>query len=204
MRASRPITRAQTGPLVAKLRDQTIPRLTADLARRKAAELEPREGKPYRVLVDGRPGASLDSVRFGGNIRFEFFDLGPALDEIWERLVRGSPIGPEQGQPHYYQVHWLIVDSVWVEVPDGAERLPVRAQSVCQFVNARPYARRLEFGWSMQTPDGIYELVALWAQRQFPMLDIDFRFVTEGEIAVPIPWPVKASYGFPSITVRAK
>jgi hypothetical protein len=203
MRASRPITRAQTAPLVARLRDQTIPRLTADLARRKAAEIEPREGKPYRVIVDGRQGAPLDSVRSGGNIRFQFLDMGPALDAIWERLVRGSPIGPERGQPHYFQVHWLIVDGAWVDVID-TEIKPVRAQSMCQFVNARPYARKLEFGYSLQAPDGIYELVALWAQREFPVLDIEFSFVSEGEIAVPIPWPVKASYGFPMVTVRAK
>jgi hypothetical protein len=203
MRASRPITRAQTAPLVTRLRDQTIPRLTADLARRKVAEAEPRLGKPYRTLIDGRQGAPLDSVRNGGNIRFQFLDMGPALDAIWERLVRGSPLGPERGLPHYFQVHWLIVDGAWVDVID-TEIKPVRAQSMCQFVNARPYARKLEFGYSLQAPDGIYELVALWAKREYPVLDIEFSFVSEGEIAVPIPWPVKASYGFPMITVRAK
>jgi hypothetical protein len=55
----------------------------------------------------------------------------------------------------------------------------------------------------MQAPDGVYELVAFWAQREFPALDIEFSFVSEGEIAVPIPWPVKATYGFPMLTVRA-
>lgn len=204
MRASLPITRAQTTAVVTRLREQTIPRLTAELARRKVAEIEPRQGKPYQVFVDGRQGAPLDSVRSGGNIRFRFLDMGPALDAIWVRLIEGSPVGPERGQPHYYQVHWLIVDGAWVEVPEAAAAMPIRAQSVCQFVNARPYARRLEFGWSMQAPDGVYELVALWAEREFPMLNIEFSFVSEGEIAVPIPWPVKATYGFPRITVRAK
>jgi hypothetical protein len=204
MRASQPITRAQTTAVVTRLREQTIPRLTADLARRRLAEIEPRQGKPYQVIVDGRRGAPIESVKPGGNIRFLFLDMGPALDAIWRRLVEGSPIGPERGLPHYYQVHWLIVDGAWVEVPDAAEAVPIRAQSLCQFVNARPYARALEFGHSMQAPDGIYELVAFWAQREFPALDIEFSFVSEGEIAVPIPWPVKATYAFPMITVRAK
>jgi hypothetical protein len=199
-----PITRTQTASVVARLREQTIPRLTADLARRKVAELETRLGKPYKTIVDGREGAPLESVKSGGNIQFQFLNMGPALDAIWERLVFGSPIGPERGLPHYFQVHWLIVDGAWVEIPEAAAAMPIRAQSVCQFVNARPYARKLEFGYSLQAPDGIYELVAFWAQREFPMLNIEFGWVSEGEIAVPIPWPVKASYAFPMITVRAR
>jgi hypothetical protein len=196
----------QTGALVSRLRTQTIPRLTADLARRKLVEFEgaQRRGAPYKTFVDGAEGLPLDSVRPGGNIRFMFLDLGPALDAIWLELITRSPVGPERGQPHYRDVHWLIIDGAWVDVPDEAQSLPVPAQSVCQFVNARPYARRLEFGWSMQAPDGVYELVAYWAEREFPQLSVTFSYVSEGEIAVPIPWPVKASYGFPAITVRVR
>ncbi len=203
MRASLPITRAQTAALVTRLREQTVPRLTADAARRQLAGVQARQGTPVKTIVDGREGASLDTVRFGGNIRFLFLDLGPVLDWIWEQLVARSPVGPERGQPHYFQVHWLIVDGVWVDVPADAEAMRISAKAVCQFVNARPYAGKIERGLSVQAPDGVYEIVAAEAQRRFPSARIEFFYVSEGDIDVPIPWPVKATYAFPSITVRA-
>ncbi len=201
MRASLPISRAQTTALVTRLREQTVPRLTADAARRQLAGVQGRQGAPAKTIVDGREGGSIDSVRPFGNIRFLFLDLGPVLDWIWEQLVTRSPIGPERGQPHYFQVHWLIVDGVWVDVPSAG--MQISAKAVCQFVNARPYARAIERGLSVQAPDGVYELVAAEAQRRFPSARIEFSYVSEGEIDVPIPWPVKATYAFPSITVRA-
>jgi hypothetical protein len=88
-----PITRAQTTALVTRLRDQTIPQLTAKLARRKLAEIQPSQGAPAQTIVDGREGAPLDSVRSGGRIVFRFADLGPVLDWIWEQLVTRSPVG---------------------------------------------------------------------------------------------------------------
>jgi hypothetical protein len=202
MRASRPITSTQTAALVTRLRDQTIPRLTADLARRQLAGLQARQGSPSKTLVDGRANAPLDSVRPFGEIRFIFLDLGPALDWIWQELVTHSPIGPERGQPHYFQVHWLIVDGIWVDVPEAAETMQIRANAVAQFVNARPYSRALERGLSTQAPDGVYEITAMAAQERFPDAAVTFSYVGEGDVPVPIPWPVKASYAFPSITVK--
>jgi hypothetical protein len=78
---------------VTRLRDQTIPQLTAKLARRKLAEIQPSQGAPAQTIVDGREGAPLDSVRSGGRIVFRFADLGPVLDWIWEQLVTRSPVG---------------------------------------------------------------------------------------------------------------
>lgn len=203
MRASLPITRAQTTALVTRLRDQTVPRLTADLARRQLAGVQVRQGAPYNTIVDGRENAPLDSVRFGGNIRFLFLDLGPVLDWIWEQLVRRSPVGPERGKPHYRAVHWLIIDGVWIPIAEAVDTMPITAKAIAMFVNARPYARAIEHGLSVQAPDGVYELVAAEARRRFPGTLIEFSYVSEGDIDVPIPWPVKATYGFPTITVRA-
>jgi hypothetical protein len=41
------------------------------------------------------------------------------------------------------------------------------------------------------------------ARERFPDAAITFSYVSEGEVPVPIPWPVKATYAFPSISVRA-
>ena len=50
-----PITRAQTTALVTRLRDQTIPQLTAKLARRKLAEIQPGSaGSDHRRRSRGR------------------------------------------------------------------------------------------------------------------------------------------------------
>ncbi len=201
MRASLPITRSQTTALVTRLREQTVPRLTADAARRQLTGIQARQGAAAKTIVDGREGGSIDTVRPFGNIRFLFLDLGPVLDWIWQQLVERSPVGPERGQPHYFQVHWLIVDGVWVDVPSAG--MQISAKAVAQLVNARPYARAIERGLSVQAPDGVYELVAAEAQRRFPSARIEFFYVSEGDIDVPIPWPVKATYAFPSITVRA-
>jgi hypothetical protein len=204
MRASIPISSAQTAALVTRLRDRTIPRLTANLARRKLAEIEPGQGPPQQTFVDGREGAALDSVRTGGQIRFVWADLGPILDWIWEELVTRSPVGPERGAPHYRDVHWLVIDGERVEVPEAGEAARISGRSICTFVNARPYSRKIEYGLSLQAPDGVYELVALEAQQRFPNTTIEFAYLSEGDIPVAIPWPVKSSYGFPSITVRTK
>ncbi len=201
MRASHPISSAQTTALVTRLREQTVPRLTANAARRQLAGIQARQGAAAKTIVDGREGGSIDTVRPFGNIRFLFLDLGPVLDWIWQQLVERSPVGPERGQPHYFQVHWLIIDGVWVDVPSAG--MQISAKSVAQLVNARPYARAIERGLSVQAPDGVYEIVAAEAQQRFPSARIEFFYVSEGDIDVPIPWPVKATYAFPSITVRA-
>jgi hypothetical protein len=193
MRASRPITTAQTSAVITRLREQRIPQITADLARRKLAEIEPRQGKPYRTIVDGRENAPLDSVRFGGNIRFLFLDLGPVLDWIWAELVAHSPVGPERGQPHYFQVHWLIVDGNRVQLPILGEPFQIPVKAVCRFVNPRPYAAKIERGLSVQAPDGVYELTALAAQSRFPFVSIEFDYTDLPGLP----------YSYPQITVLA-
>jgi hypothetical protein len=202
MRASRPITRQQTAALVTRLRDQTLPRLTANLARRELARVQGSDRRPHHTFVDGRENAPLDSVRPGGQIRFVFPQIGSTLDWIWEQLVSRSPVGPERGQPHYRDVHWLFVDGERVDVPEGGESMQISGRSLARFVNPRPYARRLEQGWSLQAPDGVYELVAMEAQRRFNGAVIEFSYVDAGEIPAAIPWPTKGSYAYPCITVR--
>ena len=194
MRASLPITRSQTAGLVTRLRERTIPRLTADFARRKLAEVQGSNPRPFKQIVDGREGGALDSVRTGGNIRFLFADIGPVLDWLYEELVIRSPVGPERGQPHYRDVHWLFIDGERVEVPGVGANAQISGRSIARFVNTRPYAAKIERGFSFQAPDGVYELTAMEAARRFPFALIEFDY-TEID-GLP--------YRYPRITVSAR
>src|SRR5215471_21374686 len=101
MRPSRPITREQILALTRRLREETLPRLTAKTARTQLARIQGMWPRRYKQFVDGREGAPLETVRPGGNIRFEFAAIGSALEWIDEELRLRSPVGPERGQPHY-------------------------------------------------------------------------------------------------------
>ena len=202
MRACRAID-PRAGVTVISLMRERFVRRTAEVARVRLNDVTGGQPTVYETYVDGARSASIEAVHFGGAIRFVFAgaDVGPALDWIWHELVTRSPIGPERGLPHYFQVHWLFVDSERIEVPEGANALQIAPRSHVMFVNARPYARRLEHGWSMQAPDGVYEVVAIEARREFPNLAIEFEYLNQSDVPGTIPWPVKSWYGFPSIKV---
>jgi hypothetical protein len=220
MLRSKPITTEEIAALGKRVREIYLPRLTADTARLKLREVQGARPRRYKQFVDGVEGAPLGSVRPGGNIRFLFGALTGVLQWIYQELRARSPVGPERGEAggqhkipgrigevttqhvHYRDVHWLFVDGARDRVPATGETVVVN--EVAFFVNARPYARRLEHGWSLQAPDGVYELVALEAERRFPDARIEFRYLREGEIPQPIPWRAKPWYGYPSISVRQK
>ena len=201
MLASKAISRGDIAKLTAQIREKTIPRWTATVARRALAEVQGGKRVRYRQFVDGREGAPLDSVRVGGQIRFLFQRLGPVLEWIYEELVPRSPVGPERGEPHYRDVHWVFVDEkrTW---PGAVTEIQVNEKVV--FVNTRPYARRLEHGWSTQAPDGVYELVGLEATRRFPQALTEFGYLRPEEVPEAIPWRTRPYYAYPSLTVRAR
>lgn len=61
---------------------------------------------------------------------------------------------------------------------DGSEITPGEATADMQefvFINTTPYARKIEIGYSKQTPDGVYEAVASMAANEFgDIADISF------------------------------
>ena len=40
-----------------------------------------------------------------------------------------------------------------------------------------PYTRRLEHGWPLQAPDGVFEVIGRSVARQWPMIDVKFSYV---------------------------
>lgn len=123
---------------------------------------------PHETFVDGRQGAPLDTVKPDGVIVFEFDLLNDLFEWIGDMLVRHSPV--RDGD--YAGSHLFFADGVAVD--PGAD-IPAADEYV--FLNAQPYARKIERGLSPQAPDGVYESVALMARRRFGNLaSIKFSF----------------------------
>jgi hypothetical protein len=213
MRASKAVTPAQLVGVVQKFTDQQLPLITARTARTELAEVD--AGRPYTQFVDGREGAPLESVRPGGNILFKFNALiGRVLEWIYAQLLEHSPVGPDvPPHLHYIEDHELYIDGERVTAAIGAlAELPIG--EVAMIVNGRPYAARLEHGWSRQAPEGVYEITALAAQRLFPRAKITFQYVSLAEVAATsvrrstrrvlhARHAQHASYRYPSIMVKA-
>lgn len=110
------------------------------------------------VTVDGREDAPLTSVRPDGVIVAEFELFNDVLVWIAHQLELHSPV--KSGR--YQRSHAVFADGVEIE-PSAT----VPAASEFVFINLMPYARKIERGASSQAPDGVYQAVAVMAQRRF-------------------------------------
>ena len=138
MRPSRPISTTDIARVTTQIRDVRLPQITADAAREAIAGVT----TPYRLYVDGRENAPLNSVRPGGRIRFVLNQAGWVVDWIYRRLIPDSPIGkPTPPHLHYFEDHELYINDGRydvglgefgpIEIPNGA---------TARIVNGRPYA----------------------------------------------------------------
>lgn len=118
---------------------------------------------PVSVFVDGVRGGALDRVRPDGVIVAEFDLVRDVVIGIGDLLEKHSPVGRRPKRRRYWQSHRLFVDGN--EVTDLRSIPPDAAEYV--FLNLKPYARRVERGWSKQTPDGVYQVVAALARQRF-------------------------------------
>lgn len=111
----------------------------------------------YEVTVDGRRGAPLDSVRPSGVIVAEFNLLLDLFAWVALQLDTHSP----KRSGRYAGSHVFFAD--------GQEAEPLAAPDAVEyvFVNAQPYARKIENGLSRQAPDGVYQTVAALAWRRY-------------------------------------
>lgn len=112
----------------------------------------------HETFVDGRRGAALETVKPDGTIVFEFDLLNDLFEWIGLTLLQHSPVLSGR----YQDSHLFFADGVQIE--PGAN-LPAAQEYA--FVNAQPYARKIERGQSPQAPEGVYEAVATLANRRF-------------------------------------
>lgn len=113
----------------------------------------------HDTYVDGRKGASEDTVNPRGEILYEFQLVEDLLSWIGEMLVKHSPF--KSGR--YADSFVVYIDETIAEFNDP---LPETWQEVV-FVNLQPYARKIERGLSPQAPDGVFQVVAQMATRRF-------------------------------------
>lgn len=137
-------------------------RAVADFARSAISEADDANRRvlgrvpPRTVTVDGRQGASLESVKpIGGVIIAEWDLISDVLVWIGQTLWDRSP----RVSGDYQEGHTLFADGV--EVPRGQQ---VPKAAVYTFINLVPYARRIEVGktrsgrdFVIQVPNRIYE-----------------------------------------------
>lgn len=134
-------------------------------------EQEQRRGNMQEpiLMIGGRPTNNPYGAKLGERIRYidrNIAQIGFVAMEVLQRLIVNSPIGPmkdESRWPHYWRAHILLVN--------GREWTPqdpmLKPTDTVQIVNTNIYAKRLELGWSMQAPTGIYKPTYRWARRMF-------------------------------------
>ncbi len=129
-----------------------------------------RSGFPpaYRQVVDGREGASLETVRPDGTILFAWQYLAEIVDDTYNALVNRSP--RDKGQ----YVAGLITLLDGVEAPLSTVSADTRE---IRIVASVPYARRLEIGrrrgggaFVLQVAPHIVEETAIVARKLFGTL----------------------------------
>lgn len=113
---------------------------------------------PYEIVVDGRKGAPLASVRPDGVVVANFDLVRDVLEWVGEQLLRESP----RLTGKYEQSHRLFVDGVEHSIGEA-----ITAGEEYAFLNVQPYSRKIERGQSDQAPEGVYQAIAVVAERRF-------------------------------------
>jgi hypothetical protein len=131
------------------------------------------------TIVDGRTGASEDSVKPYGVIRYEFRRLSEAAAWALARCRELSPV--DSGD---YKAAWFVL-AAGRPVPDG-QTPPELPELIV--TNDLPYHRKLEVTVnsrrlhggvkSIRVPPGIVERVRQEVRRAFPGVDASVSFIT--------------------------
>jgi hypothetical protein len=124
---------------------------------------------PDHETFVGSATDDLSRVRPDGVIVFDFDILTLVVRWIEDQLITHSPVRTGR----YQQSHRVFVDGAEVDVA-GTIAGDVKEIVFAPLVS---YARRIEAGWSKQTPDGVYQVIAAMARQQFHgSIDISFGY----------------------------
>jgi hypothetical protein len=142
--------------------------LAAEMGRRVLAQAQEHNARvlgsvpKHDTFVDGRPTDDLESVNPDRGSMLFRFNLGTDVFRwIDEQLILHSPVGDTPKSPEYNKSHIFFADD------DQADPDSVAQGETFIFLNTVPYARKIERGLSDQTPDGVYEVVAVLAAQRF-------------------------------------
>lgn len=169
-----PLTGAAAQQLGNRLRQHMTER-HAQAALRARQEVEARQGVlPTMTVVDGRRGAAEASVKPGGAIVY-LFDATPRVAAaVKTQLYEVAPVDTDDDADDrvFSESFTQLVEGVEASLAD------MKPGEEVIIVNRQPYDRKLEWGWSIQAPDGVFEVTAKWARSRFGRLvDVTFTYV---------------------------
>lgn len=118
------------------------------------------------IITDYVVGRPPDKVKpFGHITAQDKIDLAKVIEEIVQLLDYKSPFLTGR----YRLSHIIMVNGV--EYNWQSTRAPGIGQlDEVQFVNVTPYAKRIEQGWSLQAPRGVYKVVQRYIERKYGKL----------------------------------
>lgn len=165
----------------------------AEVARKLLAEtLAERNPKPeVRTTVDGRVGASEDSVKLYGVITYDFLNLGTAVQEVIDWLVaEGSKVGTEYANSFFVAVlkqerkaagggrkAWTAFSPEGRMIPAkkfGAQSRSLPADAAFVIGNGQPYNRKVDVQMMGKEPMSfsigsmIFERAAVYIRSRHP------------------------------------
>jgi hypothetical protein len=191
---------------IAKVRPPEVQKLHASIARKGLAEhLAGRSDHPRITrIVDGRIGASEDSVRPYGVIRYEFDNLKAAAIFARDQLRELSPerTGRYKGQ-WYFMVNGA-------EVAEDA--IPADARTIL-VTNDEPYSRRLVAGkradgspFALKNPPPGFLVLARRAvvARYGNSVEVSMPFILLNEGRAATPRARRAQMTYPSLALHAR
>lgn len=190
-----------------------LKRRHVEVAREKLKEEQGKQTRafgsplPYQQAVDGVAGAALDQVKPGGVIRFDFTVLREVVVDAEQTLFRLSPYAPKTEKrhnwPHYRDSHLLFIDGI--EAREIPKRISPSSEII--FINALPYSRRIELGWSKtQAPDGVYDVAERELRRRWgriARIDSTYRGIS-GASLIPGRAGNKSADRYPALVIKSR
>lgn len=159
------------------LRDQFRKR-HIEVARAAISDVERRQGIHPRVtVVDGVRGKREEAVKTNGQIVY-LIDAVKVATQLALDMVR--VLAPED-EGDFKRSFVTLVDGVEAPVSTA------RAGAEITLINTQPYSRRLEFGWSLQAPNGVFEVTAKALKQLRKDVFIRFDYVPLEGFKRPVP-----------------
>lgn len=167
------LTAANAKAAADRMRERLRRQLIAQ-AQRARREVEGRQGvSPTVTVVDDRRGKTEWNVKPGGRIVYLFDAVPRAHADLMAHLRQIAPVDMVDPDDRVFRDSFtqLVGEA---EAAIGAMK-PGEEVTV---VNRQPYSRRLELGWSLQAPDGVFEVAAKWLRSRWgKAVDVRFTYV---------------------------
>lgn len=199
---AQPLTAAAGKAAADRLREQ-MRRQHIALAQQARRDVEAQQGaSPTLTVVDGARGRVEEGVKLGGSIVYLFDATPRAHADLMEHLNWISPVDTSDDADD------RVFAKSFVALIEGmeAEIAALKPGDEVTVANRQPYSRKLELGWSLQAPDGVFEVAAKWLRSRWgKAVDVRFTYVAlEGMPGVKKQGYRGNSTRYPAIILKSK